>query len=95
VSVAIIGGHDRMVCRYKEICACHGCSAKVFTQPKGDLARAIGGADLIVVFTEAVSHSAAQQARSIAAAANITLVQSHSGSCSALRRLLDGRCHPL
>jgi len=88
MSVVILGGHDRMVCRYKNICGCHGCKAKVFTQPKGDLAKVICCADLIVLFTEALSHSTAIQARKIAAAGNITLVQSRSGSCSALQNIL-------
>ena len=37
MSVVIIGGHDRMVCQYKEICKAHKCKAKVFTQMSGDL----------------------------------------------------------
>ena len=32
MSVVIIGGHDRMVCKYKEICKNYKCKAKIFTQ---------------------------------------------------------------
>ena len=32
MSVVIIGGHDRMVCQYKQICRQHKCKVKVFTQ---------------------------------------------------------------
>ena len=32
MSVVIIGGHDRMVCQYKQICKQFKCKAKVFTQ---------------------------------------------------------------
>ena len=32
MSVVIVGGHDRMHCRYKEICKKFGCKCKVFTQ---------------------------------------------------------------
>jgi len=88
MSVAIVGGHDRMVRRYREICERAGCSSKVFTQPRGDLAQAIGCPDLIVLFTEAVSHGMARQARTLAAANRITLVRSHCGSCNALRNIL-------
>jgi len=63
----------------------------VFTQPRGNLAQAISGADLIVLFTEALSHAAAAQARRCAAASNITLVQSRCGSCSALHSILARR----
>ena len=34
MSVVIIGGHDRMVRQYKEICENHKYKAKVFTQMK-------------------------------------------------------------
>lgn len=32
MSVVIVGGHDRMAGRYKEICRKYDCKAKVFTQ---------------------------------------------------------------
>ena len=37
MSVVIIGGHDRMVRQYKEICENHKYKAKVFTQMKTGL----------------------------------------------------------
>jgi len=88
MSVAIIGGHDRMACRYKEICACHGCKARVFTQPRGDLAAAIGCPGLIVLFTGTVSHIMVRKAKDIAAIRKIALIHSHCGSCNALRNIL-------
>ena len=33
MSVVIIGGNERMVCQYTDICKDYGCKAKVF--PKG------------------------------------------------------------
>ncbi len=48
MSVVIIGGHDRMVCNYKNICKKHKCKAKVFTQMPGDLKKQIGSPDLCV-----------------------------------------------
>ena len=56
MSVVIIGGHDRMVCNYKNICKKHKCKAKVFTQMPGDLKKQIGSPDLCVLFTNTVSH---------------------------------------
>ena len=32
MSVVIVGGHDRMVRQYMDICKNHNCKAKVFTQ---------------------------------------------------------------
>ena len=48
MSVVIIGGHDRMVCQYKQICKSFNCKAKVFTQMSATLSKQIGNPDLIV-----------------------------------------------
>jgi len=88
MNVVIIGGHDRLVCRYKEVCAQCGCKAKVFTQRSPCLGGSIGCPHLIVVFTGLVSHLAAKTAKELAADKNITLVQSHCASCNALRNIL-------
>ena len=56
MSVVIIGGHDRMVCNYKNICKQHKCKAKIFTQMPGDFKKQIGNPDLCVLFTNTVSH---------------------------------------
>lgn len=50
MSVVIIGGHDRMVCQYKQICKSFNCKAKVFTQMAATLSKRIGKPDLIVLF---------------------------------------------
>ncbi|MDR1785804.1 MAG: DUF2325 domain-containing protein [Spirochaetaceae bacterium] len=91
MSVTIIGGHDRMHCRYKEICKEYGWKAKVFTQPRGDMDCSIGCSDLIILFTDAVSHSVVKLAKKTAARRNISLAQSHCGSCQALRTILAGQ----
>ena len=56
MSVVIIGGHDRMVCQYKKICRQFNCKAKVFTQMSASLGKQIGSPDLVVLFTNTVSH---------------------------------------
>ena len=56
MSVVIIGGHDRMVSQYKKICKEHSCKAKVFTQMPGNFRNQIGSPDLIILFTNTVSH---------------------------------------
>lgn len=56
MSVVIIGGHDRMVCQYKQICKQFKCKAKVFTQMSAAMSKQIGSPDLIVLFTNTVSH---------------------------------------
>ncbi|GHV83073.1 hypothetical protein AGMMS50212_04130 [Spirochaetia bacterium] len=91
MSVVIVGGNERMECQYKSICREYNCKAKVFTKIKGRLNDLIGSPDLIVLFTNPVSHMMAKTAKQKAAQENIALVQSHCGSCRALRDILDSR----
>ena len=35
MSVVIVGGNERMVCQYEDICKGFGCKAKVFAKEKG------------------------------------------------------------
>ncbi|MDR0813234.1 MAG: DUF2325 domain-containing protein [Oscillospiraceae bacterium] len=90
MSVVIIGGHDRMACKYRDICKEYKCRAKVFTQSPGNLEGMIGEPDLIVLFTNPVSHKMAIVAKNQAARKDIALVQSHCGSGNALREILRG-----
>jgi uncharacterized protein (DUF169 family) len=84
-----MGGHDRMVRRYKDICSEFNCDAKVFTQTKNDMESMIGEPDLIILFTNPISHEMAKVARKKALQYSIALEQSHCGSCSALRNILS------
>ena len=56
MSVVIVGGHDRMVAQYKKICKSYNCKAKVFTQMAAGMDKQIGQPDLLVLFTNTVSH---------------------------------------
>ena len=56
MSVVIVGGHDRMVSQYKKICKDFKCKAKVFTQMSANLSGQIGSPDLLILFTNTVSH---------------------------------------
>ena len=51
MSVVIVGGHDRMVRQYMDICKKYNCKGKVFTQLPGNFKGQIGQADLIILFT--------------------------------------------
>jgi hypothetical protein len=88
MSVVIIGGNDRMVCRYRNICREYNCEAKIYTQPKGNLECLMGNPDLIVLFTNPVAHEMIKIAKKKAQAGAIPLVQSHCASCSSLRNVL-------
>jgi hypothetical protein len=94
MSVVIIGGNDRMVCRYRDICRECGYEAKIYTQPKGNLGCLMGHPDLIVLFTNPVAHEMIKIAKKKALAGAIPLVQSHCASCTSLRNVLT-RAFPL
>lgn len=56
LNIVIVGGHDCMHCRYKQICKKYGCKCKVFTQCPADFQNQIGSPEMIVVFTKTVAH---------------------------------------
>ena len=87
MSVVIIGGHDRMVSQYKKICKNYNCKAKVFTQMPASMKNQIGSPDLMVLFTNTVSHKMVKCA--LAEAGEKTeVVRCHSSSGTALNDIL-------
>lgn len=92
MSVVIIGGHDRMVCQYKKICKKHKCKAKVFTQMPAKLSSQIGSPDLIILFTNTVSHKMVKCAVAEAERSKAEVVRSHSSSGNALNEILEKVC---
>lgn len=87
--VVIIGGHDCMVCKYKELCKQYNCKAKVFTQVPGNLKQQIGQPDLVVLFTNTVSHRMVNCAVTEAKRKNVEVVRSHTSSAAALKQILE------
>ena len=51
MSIVIVGGNERMVCQYEDICKGFGCKAKVFAKEKGAMKKKIGAPDLMIVST--------------------------------------------
>ena len=93
MSVVIVGGHDRMVCQYKKICKDFKCKAKVFTQMTSNLSSQIGNPDLLIVFTNTVSHKMVRCAVTEAERKNVNIVRSHTSSGSALTGILEEACN--
>ena len=89
MSIVIIGGHDRMVRQYQTIC---NGKAKIFTQMPSCLNKKIGNPDLVVLFTNTVSHKMVRCAVSEAKNKNIEVVRSHSSSQAALTEILEQHC---
>lgn len=91
MSVVIIGGHDRMVCQYKKICKQNNYKAKIFTQMSSNLREQIGRPDLIILFTNTVSHKMAKCAVEEAEKGNTEIVRCHTSSGSALSEILKNQ----
>lgn len=91
MSIVIIGGNERMVCQYRDISREYGYKAKVFPKESGSIRKKIGNPDLMVLFTNTVSHKMVLSASQEAKRNNIPIEHVHTSSASALRSVLDGR----
>ena len=89
MSVVIVGGHDRMVCMYKKICKEHKCKAKIVTQMSANLSGQRGSPDLLILFTNTVSHKMVRTALAEAEKCKANIVRSHTSSSTALNEILD------
>ena len=94
MSVVIVGGNERMVCQYEDVCKSYGCKAKVFVKENGGFEKEAGDPqDLLIVFVSTVSHkmviSASQEAKTESGS---LLPGVQSSSISALEELLSRHC---
>lgn len=92
MSVVIVGGNDRMHSQYKSLCKGHNCKVKVFTQMPGNFKNQIGSPDLLILFTNTVSHKMASSAVAEAIKNNAAIERCHSSSSSALKKILEQYC---
>jgi hypothetical protein len=81
-----------MECQYADICKGYGCKAKVFTKEKGTLKKKIGMPDLVILFTNTVSHKMVHSAVDEARRKSIPVCRSHSSSAAALENILKQYC---
>ncbi|WP_027183619.1 DUF2325 domain-containing protein [Desulfovibrio inopinatus] len=95
MSAILIGGLDRLKRKYEAEAAKRGVNLKVFTGKENAVAKHLGKTDMVILFTDKVSHKARRQAASLAKSRNIPLAQTHSSSVSSLGRVLaDCRISP-
>ena len=92
MSVVIIGGNERMVCQYSDICRGFGCKAKVFAKENGPIRKQIGNPDLLILFTNTVSHKMVLAAAQEAKRNNIPVARIHTSSAAALKGVLNEYC---
>lgn len=87
MSVVIVGGKERMVRQYKELCREYKCKAKIYPKMAGNL-KDIGEPDLLVLFTNTVSHKMVRSALEQTKGKTVRTVRSHTSSMNALRGIL-------
>ena len=92
MSVVIVGGNERMVYQYEDVCKSYGCKAKVFVKENGALKKKLGTPDLLIVFVNTVSHKMVGSAVQEATRQNCPIARCHSSSACALRELLHCHC---
>lgn len=89
MSLVIIGGNERMVSRYETICKDFGHTAKVFVKESSSIRKKMGCPDLLILFTNTVSHKMVVCASQEARRNRIPIARTHSSSVSALQTLLE------
>lgn len=89
MSLAIIGGNECMAGKYEEICKGYGHKVKVFTKNNGMIKKKIGTPDLIIMFTNTVSHKMVNSASKEAKRSGIPVEYLRSSSSTALSSLLE------
>lgn len=87
MSVAIIGGNECMVREYTNLCNNYKCKAKVYPKMTSGL-KNMGSPDLLVLFTNTVSHKMVHCALG-KASADTKIARSHSSSIAALKKILE------
>ena len=92
MSVVIIGGNERMVTQYENICKEHDCKAKVFAKENGSLKKKIGCPDLLILFISTVSHKMVISVTQEAKKNQIPVARVHTSSATALHAVLEEHC---
>ena len=98
MSAVLIGGMDRLHRQYKNAAADLGVGLKVFSGQERSVEKQLGSAELLILCTAKVSHSAKIEVMEYARAKGIPVQLLHSAGVSSLRcclkqcALCDGGC---
>ena len=88
MSVVIVGGNERMVRQYKDLCSAYNCKAKVYPKMGGNM-KNIGRPDLLVLFTNTVSHKMIYCALQETKGQKVRIARSHTSSICTLKNILE------
>ncbi len=87
MSIVIVGGNEGMVRQYKDLCQSYKCKAKVFAKTSGKLK--IGCPDIMVLFTNTVSHKMLKAALNEVKGQKTVIERVHTSSLAALKGVLE------
>jgi hypothetical protein len=85
MSIALIGGIDRLKKFYTEEAEKSGINLRIFNKAQNDICSKIRGVDALVIFTNKVSHRVKKEAMTIARSRNIPVFLYHSCGVCTLR----------
>jgi hypothetical protein len=85
MSIAVIGGMDRLGPYYRKEAAKLGITLKIFNSSEPGIASKVKAADAVVIFTGKVSHRARNEVMHIARSFGIPVHQFHSCGLCTLR----------
>ena len=77
----------------KKVCKSFNCKAKIFTQMSATLSKQIGNPDVLVLFTNTVSHKMVKTALDEVDSTRTDVVRCHTSSKNALTEILEQCCH--
>lgn len=88
MSIVIIGGNECMTRQYMNLCEEYQCKAKVYPKCASKL-KGFGRPDLLVLFTNTVSHKMVRNALNEVKGLNTIIARCHTSSISALKNILE------
>lgn len=86
--VTLVGGMDRLKAEYMAVANQHGCRLKCVVRNERNFQEKIGAPDMLIVFTNKISHEAKRKASDIARSRKIPIKLVHSCGVSTLRECL-------
>ena len=89
MSIAIVGGLDRLKNYYEQKGKDLGFSVRVFSQRVPNLAQRLSSVNGIVIFTGTIAHHMVEDANRVAKKHKIPIGRSQSSSVSAFKRCLS------
>lgn len=94
MTAALIGGMDRLQPHYQKAARKAGYKLKMFTGAENTIQERLGKIDMVIIFTNKVSHPARKTAMSAAKSENIPVMMCHSCGVSSLRECLENKSCP-